>query len=121
MSEKVYGICGTNKCRKEVIQKDNIAIQTFTGTVYYDSDTNRYYSDGSVSFPKDFNADNSILIGYKINNEFTSCGEELVGNKCESNCTIRLKRDGRISYMFNTNHKILEGDIQITFVLLKIS
>lgn len=24
--EKVYGICGTNKCRKEVIPKENIAI-----------------------------------------------------------------------------------------------
>lgn len=26
MGEKVYGICGTNKCRKEVIPKENIAI-----------------------------------------------------------------------------------------------
>lgn len=24
--EKVYGICGTNKCRKEVIPKENIAV-----------------------------------------------------------------------------------------------
>lgn len=26
MSEKVYGICGTNKCRKEVVAKENILI-----------------------------------------------------------------------------------------------
>ena len=121
MSEKVYGICETNKCRKEVIPKDNIAIRTFTGTVHYDPNTKRYYSVGSASFPTGFNADNSILIGYKINNEYTSCGEEVTGDRNESNCTIRLKHNGFISYTFNTTEKITDGDIQVTFVLLKIS
>lgn len=37
MSEKVYGICGTNKCRKEVIPKDGLkgmlpALYEFTVT-----------------------------------------------------------------------------------------
>lgn len=26
MSEKVYGICGTNKCRKEVVAKEDLLI-----------------------------------------------------------------------------------------------
>ena len=121
MAEKVYGIVRPNKAMKEVIPKDKIAIRTFTANVHYDSALKIYYSDGSVSFPKGFNADNSILIGYKINNEYTSCGEEVLGNRYKSNCIIRLKDNGYIDYVFNTTRKITEGDKQGVFVLLKIS
>lgn len=39
MSEKVYGICGTNKCRKEVIPRENMYIKTYSIVIPAHSDT----------------------------------------------------------------------------------
>ena len=42
MGEKVYGICGTNKCRKEVVAKENIQ-QLYSGLMYFEAQ-----SDGTL-------------------------------------------------------------------------
>lgn len=42
MGEKVYGICGTNKCRKEVVPKENIQ-QLYSGLIYFEA-----LSDGTL-------------------------------------------------------------------------
>lgn len=67
MSEKVYGICGTNKCRKEVIAKEEIAI--LTGQVTLGPPTNADDPQGgsgnfmaSVSYPDGFTRDNSVIV-----------------------------------------------------------
>ena len=39
MREKVYGICGTNKCRKEVIPRENMYIKTYSMIIPAHSDT----------------------------------------------------------------------------------
>lgn len=65
MSEKVYGICGTNKCRKEVITKEEIAI--LTGEVTLISGNNADTQSGGsyiafVPYPDGFTKDNSAII-----------------------------------------------------------
>lgn len=42
MGEKVYGICGTNKCRKEVVPKENIQ-QLYSGLMNFEA-----RSDGTL-------------------------------------------------------------------------
>ena len=67
MPEKVYGISETNKCRKEVIAKEEIAI--LTGNVTLDPPTNTDDPQGGggnfiafVPYPEGFTRDNSVII-----------------------------------------------------------
>ena len=67
MPEKVYGISETNKCRKEVIAKEEIAI--LTGNVNLNPPTNADDPQGGggnfiafVPYPEGFTRDNSVII-----------------------------------------------------------
>lgn len=67
MPEKVYGISETNKCRKEVIAKEEIAI--LTGEVTLGPPTKPDDPQGGggnfiafVSYPEGFTRDNSVII-----------------------------------------------------------
>lgn len=54
MSEKVYGICGTNKCRKEVIAKDDLLIiEDSTG--YMDANSVKTLSFSAASTIPNYN------------------------------------------------------------------
>lgn len=67
MSEKVYGIYGTNKCRKEVIAKEEFAI--LTGEVNLTSGVGADDPQGGsgnfiafVPYPDGFTRDNSVIV-----------------------------------------------------------
>lgn len=64
MSEKVYGIC-ENKCLKEVIVKEDIAIITNTQTLEYSSSG---YKENSwdIPYPEGFDKSNTNVLSFEV-------------------------------------------------------
>lgn len=63
MSEKVYGICGTNKCKREVIAKDNIIVMK-----EIIPQVSASMAAKKISFPDGITMQNSALISLTFTN-----------------------------------------------------
>ena len=72
---KAYGICATNKCKREVVTMNHIAVLTGTLDLEYDSEQDCYYGSGGITLPTEygFTEDNIVVIGFSIESFHATC------------------------------------------------
>ena len=64
MGDKVYGFCGTNKCKREVIAKTDINMVEVTASVTIDN--YHPYVAATIPYPKGFTSDNTRVLSIMV-------------------------------------------------------
>ena len=116
--EKVFGIC-ENKCKVEVVAKENVAIFNFEQN-FKESGENQVVS-GTLTLPDGFTAENSHIVSAKwmlndqgkyiiaTDNEFTGTGGEI---------SIMLNDSKHIFYSFSCAYEAVTTDDKLKVSIL---
>lgn len=99
MAEKVYGICGTNKCRREVVSADNIKFLFGTTNALNGSGSN-VYANVQFDYPEGYTSMNSVIIG---------CSVFILKSAAQGGATYTLGVDSFINYVEKDMGKIIIG------------
>lgn len=124
--EKVYGICGTNKCRKEVWSKGEVVVLESPEKSWNKSEYG-YVASHTFTFPEGFTKDNTIILADQafIRNKDSAVREwmslasvdaYIACEQCYSK-TTNLGTSLIIEHQFGTNY----GNVIFRVVLMKIS
>lgn len=99
MAEKVYGICGTNKCRREVVSADNIKF-LFGTTNQLNGTGSNVYANVQFDYPEGYTSVNSVIIG---------CSAFILKSAAQGGSTYTLGVDSFMNYVRLDEDKIIIG------------
>lgn len=132
MGEKVYGICGTNKCRKEVVPKSDMPtlymgkdnIKVLNHMTKFVVTENKAAINAHIALPTGWNYMNTFIVSGQFLVSGSGATQHLIGAQTKvKTVTANISTDNRVNVTFEDDPGAYtdQDSVDVNIVVMKIS